>query len=252
MTSPAVPWSQAEPSGSIGARFRRVAEVCADRTAVSGPGGTLTYRTLLESARRVATGISEAPGAPGEPVALVFDHDTPCIVAILGSLLAGRPYVALDPAVPASRHRQVLADLRPSAIVAQHRHLDVAADFGGAGVGVVEYEALLESDPLDEPRDRGPDAVAGIFYTSGTTGRPKGVIRTHRTILHRTMLDSVPGRFGPGDTFSLLYSTSFGTSVNDIFSALLNGGTLAVRDVLASGVGSLTRWNRGVVTRGFE
>jgi amino acid adenylation domain-containing protein len=202
----------------------------------------MTYRALVEAARRVARGIADAPGSPGEPVALLFDHDTPVIVAILGSLLAGRPYVALDPAVPASRHRDVLADLGPATIVTQRRHLPAAADFGDRHSGVVQYEALLECEPLDEPLDQGPDSAAGIFYTSGTTGHPKGVVWTHRLILHRIMLDSVPGGFGSDDVFSLLYSCSFGTSVNDIFGALLNGGSAVLWDVTGAGAGALADW----------
>lgn len=238
-------WGDADRAGSIVERFECVVEAVGDHAAVVGPSGRLTYSELAAAAGGLADIIRSSVGESRDPVALVYDHDLQAIVAILGSLMAGRPYAALDPAVPITRHRQTLESLGPAAFVSGSAHRDLARQLAGPGVGVViADDAGIDASGVGtlsgEVAD--PDDVVGVYFTSGTTGGPKGVIRTHRTILHRTRHEEAAFGFGPGDVMSLLYSCSFGTSVNDIFSALLNGATLSIHQVLDTGVGSMGRW----------
>jgi acyl-coenzyme A synthetase/AMP-(fatty) acid ligase len=87
-----------------------------------------------------------------------------------------------------------------------------------------------------------PDAVASIFYTSGSTGEPKGVMQNHRSILHRVMVDTNTFHICPEDRLSLLSSPSYSVSLRNLFGALLNGATVHPFDIDEDGLARLADW----------
>jgi acyl-coenzyme A synthetase/AMP-(fatty) acid ligase/acyl carrier protein len=87
-----------------------------------------------------------------------------------------------------------------------------------------------------------PDAIASIFYTSGSTGEPKGVIQNHRNVLHRVMIDTNHFHICPEDRLSLLTSPGYSVSLRNLFDALLNGTVLCPFNVEAEGLAHLADW----------
>ncbi len=137
-----------------------------ERTAVVELGaGAVTYAELLERGRRVAAGLRAAGVRPGDRVALRIGNGLDWVLAFWGSHLAGGVVVPLNTRLAETEARYVLADC-------------------GAAYVVRPGEPLPDADP-----DGAPDAdpahtdVAALFYTSGTTGRPKGAMVTHENLL---------------------------------------------------------------------
>ena len=83
--------------------------------------------------------------------------------------------------------------------------------------------------------------MAAIFYTSGSSGAPKGVIATHTNLLHQTMLFTKSYCLCSADRFALLSSGS-SSAVTSALMALLNGATVLPFDVRISGTNQLARW----------
>jgi non-ribosomal peptide synthetase component F len=108
---------------------------------------------------------------------------------MLGVLKAGKFYVPLDPFYPRARIEYMLEDSQASVLVTNDGNLALARELANR----IRCE-LLNVDELDatcsvaEP-DVGisPDSLAWILYTSGSTGQPKGVMQTHRNVLHDIM-----------------------------------------------------------------
>ena len=87
-----------------------------------------------------------------------------------------------------------------------------------------------------------PDSISCILYTSGSTGQPKGVLHTHRNELHSIMHHTNNLRLSADDRFSLLAPYGTGQGTQDIFSALLNGGTLYPWNMKSEGLNGLADW----------
>ena len=81
-------------------------------------------------------------------------------------------------------------------------------------------------DRFERLREVSPDSIAYILYTSGSTGLPKGVVQSHRNVLHFMRVYTNNLGLYHGDRLSLLSSYGFDGAVMDIFGALLNGATL--------------------------
>ena len=88
---------------SVSSRFLRVAEQHAGRPAILAEGGEVTYAELLAESRRIARLVTSASEQSGSAVGIFVPHDSSVVPAILGVLLAGRPYVPLDPSYPEGR-----------------------------------------------------------------------------------------------------------------------------------------------------
>jgi acyl-coenzyme A synthetase/AMP-(fatty) acid ligase/acyl carrier protein len=88
---------------------------------------------------------------------------------------------------------------------------------------------------------KSPNAFACIFYTSGSTGQAKGVVWSHRNVLHQAMLFTNAYHSCTQDRISLL-TTGTGSAVTNAFFALLTGATLLPFDVRREGAGRLANW----------
>ena len=108
---------QAPPERCVPDLFVEQATRTPDAVAVRFAGRSLTYRDLDESANRLARMLIDRGVSPGDHVALLADRSARAVVAMLAVLKAGAAYLAVDPALPASRIEFMLADARPAAVI---------------------------------------------------------------------------------------------------------------------------------------
>ena len=204
--------------GSLVEMLRDHVETRPDAEALVELGGRrLTYRQLWDAAARVAGGLQTLGVGRGDRVAIRYPAGADWTLAFLGTVLAGGVAVAVNIRLAPPEVEFVLADC-------------------GAVVDLAPDAPLPDGDPVavDGPD---PDDVAAFFYTSGTTGNPKGVPTTHRAFLSnaRNMLVSLAmtGEVGP-DLRTLISVPLFHvTGCNSqLIVALYVGGTAVVMPAL--------------------
>lgn len=227
---------------SIAAIFEDQVRLNPQRIAVKTNQISLTYGALNRDANRLARTIDER--APDQrPLAILLEHDAPAIVALLAALKAAKIFVLLDPALPPTRLAQIVNDSGGQLIVTNDRCEKIAAPLAKPAGSLINLDHLSEAindDNLERLVD--PDSTAYILYTSGSTGVPKGVIRTHRNDLHNIRHHTRSLGFNAADRMTLLGSYSTGQGIQDVFDALLNGATLLPRDLKATGFADLADW----------
>ena len=218
-----LPFEREEVEGSIGARFRRVAHRFPDRAAVREAQRVTTYAELSASAGRIARGLTERLAAEPGPVVLLCDAGASLFAAMLGALEAGRFYVPLDPGLPAARLAAILRTLDAAAVVAGEPWIDLARRLA-VSEPVLPIAELDAGPPAPAPAARVlPDDLAYVLFTSGSTGVPKGVMQSHRNLLHNARKLATGLAIRADDRLTLLSSPSFGASVSSIYGALLTG-----------------------------
>ena len=229
--------------GSVAAAFERAAALHADSIAVSTDSETLTYAAINRAANRLAHAILARRSAGEEPIAFVADRPTVELTCLLGILKAGKAYVALEPTHPLSRLHAVCADLQPGLILTTARCRALVDRLA------IDPSVCLDTEaPGADLPDHNPELaisqsrLAAIYFTSGSTGQPKGVCYDQRGLLHRIFTTIHSSELGPGDRQVLHLKCDTSWSVTIIFSALLAGATLYPIDVAASGVSGMAEW----------
>ncbi|WP_327173965.1 amino acid adenylation domain-containing protein [Streptomyces sp. NBC_01335] len=156
-----------------------------DAVALHAPGRTVGYRELLLAAERVAAGLRSVGVGPGSLVA-VFGPATPELMAgILGTLTAGAAWLPLGLTDPPQRTRALLEQARPdAALCGQEESAEWDLRSGQDTPSVVLGPDLWSgpAGPADVPVQ--PDDLAYVMFTSGSTGVPKGVEVTHRSLVN--------------------------------------------------------------------
>ena len=230
----AKPYVAAEDSAlPIVMQVERMAAEHADDPAVTDGAGVLTYGELNAHANRLAhTLLGSHPGGAEDPVAFLVGHDRLALVAMLGILKAGRPYVALHPANPIDRLRGILQDAGATCIISTRVLTEVVEAIGGSTqLRVLYLEDLDRTEGEDNPGIYvSGDAPFCINYTSGTTGEPKGLFLTHGNAAFDTFFDVRDWEMSDRDRTSLVFFIGFGAGYPCVLTALLTGGTLCMFD----------------------
>jgi non-ribosomal peptide synthetase-like protein len=208
-----------------------------DLTALQVPhtGDTLTFAELDARAEAVAAALSPYLTGPDQVVAVAMAQDNWQIVAShLGVLKAGGTVMFLDAALPDALMTHMLEDARP--VVVLTRGQVAFRDLPTLDVLALPRTKARRAPPpwLDDPRER----LAAIFYTSGTTGTPKGVECPHAGYVNLALsyadyLGLVPGM----DATSLTSSLGYDGSISEMYSAWVSGCAvvLLTREQVRSG-----------------
>ena len=170
---------------NLATTLAQVAARLPDHPAIIWEGGTLSYRQFDDLAGRIAGGL-QARLEPGATVAFIMENRWELLPILYGIWRAGMVAVPVNYRLHAKEHAWILENSGATLCIASR---DLAEALGEAEVGVdivsvgtPLWDSFIESDPAPLP-DSQPDDPAWIFYTSGTTGRPKGAVITYRNLM---------------------------------------------------------------------
>ncbi|SDY22683.1 amino acid adenylation domain-containing protein [Lysobacter sp. yr284] len=213
--------------------FEQQARRAPEAVALEHAGARWSYAALDAAANRLAHRLIAAGVGPDRRVALCAQRGADAIVAILAVLKAGGAYVPLDPAHASARFARVLADAAPVCVLADdagRRALAAAGAQAAWPLLALDDPALVEgcADTAPQPAGLGPQRLAYIVYTSGSTGDPKGVMVEHRQLVQ--FAHSQAERFGidAHSRIAQFASLSFDASLIEIGLSLSRGAALCV------------------------
>ena len=169
-----------------------------DRLAIKSGLCQLTYSELDQASNHLAQGILAQQGQGPEPIALLFEHGAPVIVAILAVLKAGKFYVPLDSSYPPDRLRAMLEDSQATMILTNGLNLALAGNLVPEGCQLLNIDQLdpaLSTGPRDPCLERASPRPAE-YETAQRPPLPWGEVALFEVVRKRVGISSVPD----GDT----------------------------------------------------
>ena len=199
--------------------FSRWVSLQPDETAVVEDGRSVTYRQLDVMANAI---MKKFYTEDYPTVGIVMSHGIEMIAAMLAVLKSGAAYVPAEPSLPQNRIDYMMRTAGTDFIITD--------DF---------CRNLPDGAPL--PDRSVPDGVAYILYTSGTSGRPKGVVVENHSVVNYAEAFEHEFHVAPGDVMLQYSICSFDIFVEEVFTTLLNGATLAIpsKEILAGTLADL-------------
>lgn len=157
---------------------------------IAETGAVLTRAQFWEGAARMAGALAAAGAKPGDRVAVQVEKSLAALQVTMGAVMAGAAILPLNPAYTPDEIAYFLGDAEPAVFVCDPaRKAGLAQAAAGVGavltLGADRRGSLAEAAARAAPRAavaRGPEDLAAILYTSGTTGRSKGAMLTHRNL----------------------------------------------------------------------
>jgi amino acid adenylation domain-containing protein len=194
-----------------------------------------TYGELNVQSNRMAHNLLDRGVKPGEPVGLYMHRGSELIVSMLAVLKAGGVCLPLDPSYPLKRLRFMLRDSGSGLLLSNRGMAGPLLDGEENLKDIVVVETGSSEGNLTGFDAGNPDVetnsrdLAFIFYTSGSTGLPRGACIEHRSIT-RLVLDTNYIQLGVDDCIAQASNCSFDAATFEIWGALLNGCRLVGLD----------------------
>lgn len=221
---------------SVIEHFLAIAQCHADEPALVSDDVVVSYQALSRRAacfaRAIDCSMRETIGrdaGPGDVIGIAMDKEPDLYAAILAILAVGASYVPVDPALSPAQTAHILATSQCRLVVGRDTRLDTTSGvtrLSPTAVDMLSPEALRSL--AHAPTRAGAEDLCYTIFTSGTTGRAKGVRIHHRNLLNLTSWAKTTFALGPASRV-LQYSTiNFDASVLDIFPTLLSGATLCI------------------------
>ncbi len=185
--------------------LKRALAVYGDYEAVVSGDLRLTYKQLGERVNRWANAMRDLGVAEGDRVAIISQNDHRMIDGFFGAPLAGLIYMPINFRLIASDFEYILNHAEAKVLIVEDwlaptieeirprlktvQHFMIATNEADGPPGWQSYDAMIDAAPATSPEPAVVDEndIATILYTSGTTGKPKGVMSTHRNLYINAM-----------------------------------------------------------------
>ncbi|KAL7780719.1 hypothetical protein CFE70_010745 [Pyrenophora teres f. teres 0-1] len=215
--------------------FREQAAACPSRVAVKDSVTEMTYGQLDTASDALARWLARRSLAPETLVGVFASRSCEAIVAFLGILKANLAYLPFDVKIPRKRMEDILSSLPGHRIIL----VGVGAQPPSTELSNIELVGIREA--LDEQTKTkagkhtlavcsGPSttSLAYVMFTSGSTGMPKGVMAEHRGIVRLVRDNNLVQHLPDSPVMAHMANLAFDASTLEIYTCLLNAGTLNV------------------------
>jgi long-chain acyl-CoA synthetase len=232
----------APPQRLVQQSLLAAAEEVPDKPFVVDEYGQRTYAELLDDALRFAAVLQDAGLERGDRVALYLDNTAECAAAIFGVLLAGGAFTVVNPQTKTEKLTYILNDSEASFVVSESHSASIAASAVASAPSVRGVYALGRSEVPEsfadfrealDGADPSPVSVpgisadmAGLVYTSGTTGHPKGVMMSQGQIVFTNASIAEYLRLGHDERILNILPFAFTYGLNQLFLTARLGATL--------------------------
>ena len=229
-----------ERESSVVDVFRQQVAACPDTLAVKDSSTQLTYAQLDRRSDKLACWLTRRHFAAERLIGVLAARSCQTIVAFLGILKANLAYLPLDVGVPVGRIETILSSIKGRKLVLLGADVQTPA----TQLEDVEFVPIIQtlgeqnqaSQALHEPLAAfaAPTAtsLAYVMFTSGSTGRPKGVMVEHRGIVRLVKQTNMISQLQAAKAVAHVANIAFDASTWEVYTALLNGGTLICIDAM--------------------
>jgi amino acid adenylation domain-containing protein len=225
-------------STSIHEPFEAQAARTPDRVALVFERQTLSYGELNRRANQLAHHLRGLGVGPNVLVGLCVKRSLDMAVGLLGILKAGAAYVPMDSAYPTERLQYILEDSKASVVLTQESLVDGLPSFAGQLICLdKDWAKIAHESEKNPPPQANPENVAYVLFTSGSSGKPKGVEISHRAVVNfLNSMREVPGMTAQ-DTLLSVTTLSFDIFGLEIWLPLTSGAkvVIASEDVARDG-----------------
>lgn len=228
---------------SVPEMFRRVTLQNPKQEAINHRGEKKTYGELAEAVHSIASSLHAGGLNQGEVVAIFGRRSIGLIASMLGVLTAGGVVLTIDKNMQLERRKTILHSSGVDRLIfVGSRQTEDESLFTNTEWKKIHFINEMKGEPLTNLKDSKnkevttfpllqTDDPAYIFFTSGTTGVPKGVVGKHSGLAHFLVWQRERFGIGPGDRAAQLTGLSFDVVLRDILLPLTSGATICLPDV---------------------
>lgn len=213
--------------------FVAVAAKRPNDVAIRQAGKSWSYAQVERSSASVARSLLRLGVTPADVVAVTGPRSFGTVCSVLGVFRSGGVLLTIDPKLPLDRQRVILQQANAKILV----RIGASSVLDDSGLQIVEVDPStgdVNAQGAPQPADDiplpalDPASAAYIFFTSGSTGVPKGVVGCHRGLAHFLDWQRKTFEIGPGDRAAQITTLSFDMVLRDMFLALTSGATLSI------------------------